>query len=212
MSRLSFFSAAAVLSGVVLAGCSVIETKSDPSRFYVLEPAATERAPEASWPFALAVARVRIPDYLDRPQIVTRTEGARVTYSEFHRWPEPLDRASTRTFAESLAARIGATRVAREPSLDIYRDAVCVQLDAVRFDGELGGEVTLRARWRAYSVATGDTLAGGERTVTVKSEASGYDAYVRALASALDRFAAEASGEIRSAVKASEKGLPVSVK
>lgn len=205
-------SAALFAALALVAGCSVIETRSDPSRFYVLEPAAPAPKPESApkpWPFALAVAEVRVPGYLDRPQIVTRTEGSRVTFSEFHRWPEPLEKGMTRVFSESLAARLGATRLVRTPSLDTWRDGVIVHLDTLRFDGALGGPVTLVSRWRAASVATGETLVCGERTVTVMSESSGYDAYVAALGAALDRLAGEIAAEMLPAVKASDKGLPV---
>lgn len=194
-----------------LTGCAVIETKSDPSRFYVLEsPAIPPSAADApAWPFALAVGRVSLPDYLDRPQVVTRSDDNRVTFSEFHRWPESLDRAVTRVFSDVLASHLRAARVVREPSLDVYRDGVLVQVDALRFEGALGGEVVLRARWRAMAIHNGEVLTSGEHSVTVPSSGESYDAYAVAMSEALDRFAAEVAARLRLAVTPSVTGMPV---
>lgn len=196
-----------------LTGCAVIETKSDPSRFYVLEsPAIPPSAADApAWPFALAVGRVSLPDYLDRPQVVTRSDDNRVTFSEFHRWPESLDRAVTRVFSDVLASHLRAARVVREPSLDVYRDGVLVQVDALRFEGALGGEVVLRARWRAMAIHNGDVLTSGEHSVSVPSSGGSYDAYAVAMSEALDRFAAEVAARLRHAVAPSVTGMPVPV-
>lgn len=207
-----FFLLAASLAA--LSGCAVLETKSDPSRFYVLEAPASPPAPAdaAAWPFALSVGRVSLPDYLDRPQVVTRSDDNRVTFSEFHRWPESLDRAVTRVFSDVLATHLRATRVVREPSLDVYRDGVLVQVDALRFEGALGGEVVLRARWRAMAIHSGEVLTSGEHTVTVPSSGETYAAYAVAMSEALDRFAAEVAARLRHAVVPSVTGLPVPAK
>lgn len=204
------FTAAALL--LVTTGCTVLETKSDPSRFYVLETPAGRQAPAdvAAWPFALAVSRVSLPDYLDRPQVVTRSADNRVTFSEFHRWPEPLDKGVTRVLSDTLSTHLRAPRVVREPALDIYRDGVLVQVDALRFDGELGGEITLRARWRAAAVHSGEVLLSGEQFVTVPTSDAGYDAYAVAMTEALDRFSAEVAARLRTGITKSVTGLPVS--
>lgn len=196
----------------LLAGCAVLETKSDPSRFYVMETPAVSSAPVSGepWPFALAVGRVSLPDYLDRPQVVTRSDENRVTFSEFHRWPEPLDRGVTRVFSDALAGHLRAARVVREPSLDVYRDAVLVQVDALRFDGALGGEIILRARWRASAIHSGEVLTTGENTVTVPTSGATYDAYAVALTEAVDRLSIEVAARLRHAVAPSVTGLPVS--
>lgn len=198
----------------LLSGCAVLETKSDPSRFYVLESPAsapTSASDAKPWPFALAVARVSLPDYLDRPQVVTRTDANRVTFSEFHRWPESLDRGVTRVFSDTLSGYLRAARVAREPSLDVYRDGVLIQVDALRFDGELGGEVLLRARWRAIAIHSGEVLTSGEHTVSAPTSGGTYDAYAVAMTEALDRFSAEVAVRLRHTVTASVTGLPVPV-
>lgn len=207
-------SAFGLLTSALVTGCTLIETRPDPSRFYVLDapvrPVETTSAP--AWPLALAVARLQVPSYLDQPQLVSRASGSRVTFSEFNRWLEPVDKGSTRVFAQTLASRLRASRVAMEPALDFYRDGVLVQVNAIRFDGTLGGEVILQARWRAASVHDGSALLVGERTVTVKCKGSDYAAYATAMGEALDSFAGILAEEMRAGIVAGANGLPTVAK
>lgn len=197
-------------AAAALAGCTLVESRPDPSRFYVLDAPASAPEPAATpWGFPLAVARVQTPSYLDQPHLISRAGGSRVTFSEFNRWMEPVDKGATRVFSGALAARLGADKLAQEPGLDIYRDGVLVQVNVLRFDGELGGEVTLHARWRASSVHDGATLVTGERTVGVKCAGADYQDYAAALGSALDVFAGQVAGELRARIARNDAGLPV---
>lgn len=212
-ARLAF--AFCLLPFAFFTGCTLIETHPDPSRFYVLDaPVASQDAvkPAAVWPFALAVARVQTPSYLDQPQLVSRASGSRVTFSEFNRWLEPVDKGATRVFAASLASRLGAERVAMDPALDFYRDGVLVQVNALRFDGVIGDTVVLRARWRAASVHDGSALVVGERTVTAKCKEADYQSYAAAMGEALDTFAGLVAEEIRTGVVRGPDGYPVPAK
>lgn len=211
-----FSIAAFCLLPFVFSACTLIETRSDPSRFYVLDapvaPADAVKPPAAVWPFALAVARVQTPSYLDQPQLVSRASGSRVTFSEFNRWLEPVDKGATRVFAASLASRLGAERVAMDPALDFYRDGVLVQVNALRFDGVIGDTVVLRARWRAASVHDGAALVVGEHTVTAKCKEADYQSYAAAMGEALDTFAGLVAEEIRAGVVRGPDGYPASAK
>lgn len=213
------FSAAATLAlaGCLVSGCTLIETRPDPSRFYLLDSPGTPStasgdtpaATPAAWPLALAVARVQTPSYLDQTQLISRSGGPRVTFSEFNRWLEPLDKGATRVFANSLATRLGAGRVAMEPALDTYRDGVLVQVSLLRFDGELGGEVVLTARYRVSSVHDGSDLITGETTLREKCDAADYSTYAATLGRVLDTFAGEVAKSIRAGVTTGPGGLPM---
>jgi len=190
-----------------LAACTLIETRPDPSKFYVLD-AVPATKPANRWPFALAVSRVQTPSYLDQAQIVSRAGESRVTFSEFNRWLEPMDKGATRVFSNALAAHLGADRVALEPGLDVYRDGVLVQLQLLRLDGELGGTVTANARWRISSVHSAATLATGEAVVEETCDSRDYQAYAGALSRALDAIAVKVAASM-TAIRADKDGLPV---
>lgn len=203
------------LGALFLAGCTLVESQPDPSRFYVMEApplANAETGVAAStnaWTPAIAVARVRVPAFLDQPQVVTRIEGTRVTFSEFHRWLEPVEKGATRVFTDALANRLGTDRVAMEPALDVYHDGVLVQVNLLRFDGKLGGEVVLEARYRAASVHDGHTLLVGESTLKEVCAGNEYADYASALGRLLDKLADQVSAKLRAGVVSNDKGMPV---
>src|SRR5512132_3498208 len=123
---------------------------STPSRFYLLNtlptsetvPAtAAERGP------VIGVAPVTFPKYLERPQIVTRASRHQLTLGEFDRWAEPLQDNVSRVLAENLAFLIPTDHLLlqgwpRSAALDYQ-----VQVEILQFDGWLGGESAMIARW-----------------------------------------------------------------
>ena len=69
--------------------CSCVSRGPD-TRFYILDPLPltaplVENAdPENT--MSIEIASLRLPQYLERPQIVTRDEGNRLKMAELHQW------------------------------------------------------------------------------------------------------------------------------
>ena len=59
----------------------------------------------------VAVGPVRIPDYLDRPQSVTRTGNNELKLSEFHRWAWSLAADISRVLVENISGFLPADGV-----------------------------------------------------------------------------------------------------
>ena len=59
--------------GILCSGCSILEPREDPTRFFVLSPGGAETlAPESDAKLSITVGPLRLPAYLLRPEIVTR--------------------------------------------------------------------------------------------------------------------------------------------
>jgi uncharacterized protein len=151
----------AILCGVLAAslGCGT----SARARLYVLEP--LPRAVEAPAPAdraTLAVGPLTIPEYLDRPQIVTRGAPGEIAAAEFDRWAEPLKQGLARAIAENLAILLAKDKIPvfvipGAGSAD-YRLAIAV----TRLDGALPGEAVLDATWSIID-ADGATVVPAAR-------------------------------------------------
>jgi uncharacterized protein len=123
---------------------------STPSRFYILNtlPASeTVPATAAAQGPVIGVGPITLPKYLDRPQIVTRAGRNQLALGEFDRWAEPLQDNISRVLAEHLARLIPTDHLLlqawpRSATLDYQ-----VTVEVLQFDGWLGGESTLLARW-----------------------------------------------------------------
>src|SRR5262249_45895263 len=101
----------------------------------------------AGRPARVGGGRVAVPGYLDGIQIVPR-RGAQLEVAEFDRWGEPLGDGVPRTIAAYLADLLQTDRVVVFPwplgrTIDHQ-----VMVDVTRFDGVVGGDVRLEARWR----------------------------------------------------------------
>lgn len=157
-----------------------------PSRFYLLTP--LEIPPQRSDGPRLGVGTIRIADYLDRPQIVTRRGENRVELAEFDRWGEPLDDGVARVVMQNLGSLLGTQRVQQAP----WRDpsSVDLQLDLAieRFDGPAAGPVELVAHWQ---LRRGKLQVERITRVSEAHAGAGYEGQVAAMSRALQRLCRE---------------------
>jgi len=136
------------LSVLTLPGCAPFKRTPD-ARFFVLRPLA--EPPSTAIPAAggglVGVLPVRVPGYLDRPQLVTEMGADQVRVDEYARWAEPFPAAVTRTVAENLAILLPEDRVVRYPwpAGESMRCRVSVELRVLAAQGD--GSVRLEGRW-----------------------------------------------------------------
>src|SRR6266436_6230607 len=112
------------LAGVIaasMAGCSymakaILAPQKDISKFYLLTPTADTAAPTTaptpqttSGNFTLGLGPIKLPPYLDRPEVVTRAAPNRLELSKEDRWGESIQNGFTRAIERDLAAQSGAT-------------------------------------------------------------------------------------------------------
>jgi uncharacterized protein len=130
-----------------LTGCG--STKS--SRFYLLEPMRELPAKVGPSmpldPCILGLGPVSLPDYLDRPQIVTRNAAHTVHMDEYERWSEPLRSNFSRVLAENLSHLLPGCSVVEFQWVDLYDAQYRIVVSVLRFDGALGAQAVLEAQW-----------------------------------------------------------------
>jgi uncharacterized lipoprotein YmbA len=135
------------VSALVMSGCA----STPPTRFYTLPPlVSTDTTPGVSTvnrEFTVGVGPVTLPPYLDRPQIVTRASRAKLDLADFDQWAAPLQDTFARVLAENLSLLIPSDRVTLFPWSRSMAIDYQVTVDVIRFDGGVGNEVVLAARW-----------------------------------------------------------------
>jgi uncharacterized protein len=172
---------------------------SPPSRFYSLSPVpATEmRTVPESRSLLVGITNVRMPDYLDRPQIATRIGPNELRFDEFNRWAEPLKENFSRVLAENLSGFLGRDKV-----FVIWRPGsmpsdYLVGVEVTRFDAGPGGDVSLAATWVVYQPDGKKMLITKRSTLLEPAGAPGYEA----MAAAGSRAVAALSREIAEAIR-----------
>jgi uncharacterized protein len=184
---------------VMPAGCATTK----PTAFYTLSRTTDPQAPKLSAKgLVIGLGPLTIPQYLDRPDIVTREGANQMRLAEFNKWAEPLEPLLTRIMAEDLYTLLDASDVIPIPQRgDVPLDRV-VEVDIGRFDADASGQVVLDARWRVYKGDSQTLLASGRSKITEQgTPVPGYDGIVAAMSQALGR----ASDEIARAIAASPR-------
>ncbi len=132
---------------VLLSGCGTSQ-KTD---FYQLNTEANHALMGVEKGDIIGIGPIHLPEYIKRPQIVTRTSKYSLNVSEFNRWIEPFSDAITRVLVINLSNELVSNRIFWLPRSDRqYPLDLRVAIDIGRFDGELGKEVTLESRWIVF--------------------------------------------------------------
>lgn len=156
--RALLFTAAAV---AVLCAC----TSAPVTRYYVLSASAPAPARPAGAGVAVVIKDVRLPQYLDRSQIVTRGGDHRLQMDEHAQWAGNLREDMTRVLVENLRRLLGSERVIAAPhSLRLLPD-YRVEVEVLSFERELDGRVGLSARWWLMHGSDATLLASAGTTL-----------------------------------------------
>ncbi len=170
--------------------------KSATSKFYVLSPL-PQAGLSAAEGTTIGVLPVSMPDYLDRPQIVTRVSENEIKLDEFSRWAEPLKDSFTRALVQNLSTLLNTAKVVKTTGGKGFPMALQVGAEVVQFDGTLGGDVVLIVKWGLFEADGKKLLLGKRSTFKEPTGAGTYEALVAAESKAV----AALSREIAEAIK-----------
>ena len=178
----------AVLAALVLA-LAACGGQVPTFRYYVLTPLSGPAASAAdTGAVSVGVGPVRLPGYLDRPQIVTRRGADEIALGDLDRWGEALADGIPRTIADTIGALLPSARIALFPWAGTVQYQVLI--DVNRFDGPLGGDLLLDVRWRIVGPDRKDVV---ERRFATREPvgAATYAAQVAAMSKALGALSRE---------------------
>jgi uncharacterized protein len=178
-----------ILSGVTCCGCA-----GPPMREYVLDapPASTTASVIQTALPIIKIERVRLPDYLDSVDILTR-RGGLVVPSRTGRWAERFSVGVTRALTTFLANRL--TSVVVTSGQPIEPPVLRVLVDVIAFESTTNGEVLLAARWTITDGTGQKSLAAEQATLTepiaaARDDSSTVAAMSRAVQNLANRIAA----------------------
>lgn len=188
-----------ILSVTLLSACVTLTSPS--SQLYTLNASnnGAPPLPEHNNPQrpVLAVGPVDLPDYLRRPQIVSREGENRIKVAEFDRWAAPLNEQVERVLAENLGARMPGMVVVnyREQR---FKPRYRLSMSVERFERQDGKRVQLAGRWTLANAETGAVLQTHRDSFDVSLEGDeSYEATVAAQSKALAELADAMSDVVR---------------
>ena len=195
------------VSFVILGGCLGTGTQK-PTDYYLLQTlnsSAEERGAVVGEGIVLGVGPVRVQEYLNRPQIVTRTSTNEIKIHDFHYWGEPLNSNFTAILAQNLSLLLSTDRILIFP----YRSKqelpfdYQVVVDVIRFDGEPGVKASLLAQYYILK------FEENERKVIVTTQPSFSkplaDKSFETLVATMSELVADLSRQIAGEIKAASR-------
>lgn len=184
----------------IAAGCSFLEPKPDPSRFFSLTslPRTGQRAQDAAGTNALAlgIGPIKFPGYLDRQQFVTRISQNRFAVAENDRWAEPLEENFSRVLAQNLSLLLQTDRMVAYPWERNQRPTYQVQVEVLRFEPNAEQLVELWARWSILDNAR-KTISVKDSYLSQQARDRSAEASVAAMSDVLANFSQEIAAAIR---------------
>ncbi|RDK11254.1 PqiC family protein [Cupriavidus lacunae] len=166
MKRLTMLVTLAAAATVMMNGCA-----SPEPHYYTLAgsrsdaaPAVTGRTSRSGAPLWIEVTPVRVPERLNRIQLVVRdgTSGG-VTLSDTSRWTSPLPNELRDALSQQLQSSLDAVDVYQH-GLPAAQPAFRVTTDVVALDADVGKRAAATIAWTVRRLPDGKVLSGRTET------------------------------------------------
>lgn len=180
---------------LLMAGCA----RTSPVTYYQLTAIDADRPAaiaSAIGDLVIGIGPVRLPELLDRPQIVIRTGSNRLQLAEGRRWAESLSENITRVLRENLAARLATERIVYYPWSRAAAVDYQIVIEILRFEGEGYNEAHLEAIWSIQG-RNGKILLPQRRVkYRVESATPDFEGLVQALSGTLSQLCREIAHQL----------------
>ncbi len=187
-----------ILSALImsLSGCAATQD----TRFYLLSslPRTAAGSQMKKTELTLGIGPVNIPEYLDRPQIVTRSSRNALRLAEFHNWAEQLKINIAQVTAENLSILLSTAQVKLYPWPQSGSVDFQVVINVIQFEGNPAGNAVLLARWSILNNRGKTELTERTTHITVRPKGRDYRSLAEALSKTLADFSREIAGDIKS--------------
>lgn len=181
----------ALLAVFALTGCI---GSTQPSRFYSLRALDTAPQTYKSAKLFVGIEAVKMPVYLDKPQIVTRNANqVELSISELNRWAEPLSDSMQSILAIDLG-RYLPNAVVKPSSFRKEGFDYIIWVEVNKFEGSWNKKVTLDAWWSV--IDKNNNIIFRSRAILSRPLQTSYDDLVIQESDLLNELAAEIAAKL----------------
>ena len=149
--------------GLLLGGCiSLPNSPMSPTpRFYMLSAindTQVSKKINIKPGLIIGVGPVKIPEFLDRPQMVTKDKQGILKFDEFNRWGESLDLGVARLIREDLTVMVPGAKLTLYPWNPSIAVKYQVVVEVVQLDSELDRDMSFVVQWVVIDVQNSKTI------------------------------------------------------
>ena len=143
----------------------------------------------------IGLGPIRVPEYLNRPQIIVAVTPNQYLLSEDHRWAERLDQNISLALYQVLPGQLNTDRVVRYPWAQRQVVDYQVGMDIVEFNVDASGQSRLIVQW--FIKHKDNTIMDKRSEYQYPGSSSDYELIVKAQSQCLTQFGLEISQTLR---------------
>jgi uncharacterized protein len=150
----------AVCVALFLGGCISIPNSPTP-RFYALsivDEGQISKKINIAPGMLIGIGPVKIPEYEDRPQMVTVDKEKMLQFAQFDRWGESLDLGLARLIREDLTTMLPGAKLTLYPWDPSIAVKYQVNIEVVQLDSELDRDMFFVVQWTVIDVQNSKTV------------------------------------------------------
>jgi uncharacterized lipoprotein YmbA len=186
---------------IFLGGC----TRSQTPRFYALSPIPEDlvisKRNSPAQNAVIGIGPVKLADYLDQSELVTRTGDNQAVKAEYDRWVGSFKDDLVNVLADNIGFLLPTERIYLYPWRPSVPIDYQVVVDVIRCDGRLGDAAWLVARWSVFGGPEKKLLKTNRSSIREPVTGADYAAVVAAQSRALARLSQEITEAIQGAGK-----------
>tara|TARA_B100000035_G_C20980886_1_gene545383 strand:+ start:505 stop:1116 length:612 start_codon:yes stop_codon:yes gene_type:complete len=184
---------------IFITGCA---KNSKPIEYYMLDASvgipSNESIENDNGPL-IGLGPIRLPEYLDRFQMVIAVSENKYKLIENHRWAEKLDENVSLALFKSLPAQLGTDRVVRYPWSQRPGVDFQVKIDILELNINQTGQSKLVAQWAIKS--KDKTLLNKRSSFTTEASHTDIDKMVQAQSECLTQLGQEIVANLKPLLK-----------
>jgi hypothetical protein len=146
----------------------------------------------------IGIGPVSVPEYLDRPQIVTKNADKTLTVAQFDRWGDPLNLAMARVISENLRVQLPAAVIETYPWNSAVPVKYRVLIDVIQLVCELNKNMSLVVQWSVIEVKNNKMMLVKKMEITEPIRPNDYSGLVKALSLGCASLSKQIAGGIAS--------------
>jgi len=182
---------------VSLSGC--IGGTSPETRFYLLKPiniTSDKIETTSSEQISIGIKKISLPGYIDRTQIITRTDSHLIELGDYDHWAQSLDENMMQVILEQMMSLRQDDNVVAYPWSRHQKHDIQININILRFEGQLGGLTHLKGTWMILDGRGNDIKETHRFNYTIGSESSSYESLVLSMSTLISQLTSDLNHHI----------------
>lgn len=164
---------------------------------YTAEEIASSQLSQQNYSFG--IGPIKLPEYADRPAIVSYTDGNQLVVSGYSAWAGDLKGNISRVMASNFALLWGTAEVTAFPWDNRVRPDYQLRINFEEFAGDLQGIIKLKAKWTLLNQQGNAVILKGYETLEGEpgsTKLNNYNEYVGVLNSLINQLSAHIAFDV----------------